>query len=326
MAIYSVVFGFPGASTHDVRMFKRQALQSPVSPCADDTFGGRTTATMRKTRSDLNIFYGWLQSEPYKDSRQIEDIPPEQLDRLLAEMYASLKPRDGGEYDPKSLKSVRNSLERHLRDKSYPVSTVAAGSFLKSQEAYKKRIQDLKESSFLSRDELMGLRDKIFDVDLSNTESLLIAMFWITSYYFSDSLISKMDHFNLLWGDVELLTKDDGREYLMLTATASKSKPGKHPTVPSAFEALAEPDDPKRCPVRAYKQYAKLRPASCGPLSKFYNQLCVLADTGVLTLAPTPAPMRMVSSILKAMKERATYSLTGAEPLESVPFPEPYVQ
>lgn len=99
-----------------------------------------------RTNSDLFTFHRWLRSRPnnISSSEQIESIPPAELDPLLAEFFRTVKNRRGLDYDHKSLKYIRASLERHLKAKNYPASITRSPSFQVSQRAYKERKNQLR--------------------------------------------------------------------------------------------------------------------------------------------------------------------------------------
>ena len=48
--------------------------------------------------------------------RNIEHIPASELDLLLSAFYIEIRKRDGTQYEPISLTSVKSSIERHLKD------------------------------------------------------------------------------------------------------------------------------------------------------------------------------------------------------------------
>ena len=66
----------------------------------------------------------------------------------------------------------------------------------------------------------------------------------------------------MCWGDVELLRKANGQEYLVFSERQTKTRPGDstrdvRPIKPKMY---AVPESQK-CPVAAYKLYAEKRPA-----------------------------------------------------------------
>ena len=51
-------------------------------------------------------------------------IPPKDLDSIMARFFLGILKKDGTEYEPDSLGSMYNSLDRHLRDMQSTISYV----------------------------------------------------------------------------------------------------------------------------------------------------------------------------------------------------------
>ena len=78
--------------------------------------------TQGKTKRDVKLLNDFLRGEKKKEKRELSAITPEDLDRYLAEFIRSVRRKDGGEYEPSSLRSLLASVERHLKKNSYPAS------------------------------------------------------------------------------------------------------------------------------------------------------------------------------------------------------------
>jgi hypothetical protein len=50
------------------------------------------------------------------EERALGQIPPKELDSIMARFFLGVLKKDGTEYEPDSLGSKYNSLDRHLRD------------------------------------------------------------------------------------------------------------------------------------------------------------------------------------------------------------------
>lgn len=74
---------------------------------------------------------------------KIENLQAVRLDEYLHVFFSTVQKKLGGEYSPKSLKALREGFERHLKACGYPFSITHDRLFLKSQLAYKRRIEDL---------------------------------------------------------------------------------------------------------------------------------------------------------------------------------------
>ena len=69
--------------------------------------------TRKSTTNWVRVFDNWCDLE-----KNLEMIPPEQLDKVLERFYASVYKQDGTDYQPGSLKVMQAALDRHLKEKS----------------------------------------------------------------------------------------------------------------------------------------------------------------------------------------------------------------
>jgi len=76
--------------------------------------------TVKCTKRDISNVQRWLW-ENKREARLIENIPPHQLDSYLAELYISIRTVNGKEYELISLADLKNSIERHSKDKQYQI-------------------------------------------------------------------------------------------------------------------------------------------------------------------------------------------------------------
>ncbi|XP_064597112.1 uncharacterized protein LOC135463663 isoform X5 [Liolophura sinensis] len=98
--------------------------------------------TSSNTRSAVHRFSVWLWHNA-QDNRPIETIPPEELDPFLSDFYRTVRRQEGGEYTPRSLRSLRERLQRHLKSHHYPVSIVNSPDFANSKDTFNARIVEL---------------------------------------------------------------------------------------------------------------------------------------------------------------------------------------
>ena len=71
--------------------------------------------TQYKTKSDLNAWKKFCES--LKESRAIENIPANELDRLLSTIFISVRKQNGTEYEPGTLSGFQRSFQRYLHEK-----------------------------------------------------------------------------------------------------------------------------------------------------------------------------------------------------------------
>ena len=73
-----------------------------------------------KTQRDISIFMAFLKKKSAE--RKVEEIMPEQLGDFLSEFIITVKSKDGGEFEPSSLRGFLSSFNRHLKVCKYPKS------------------------------------------------------------------------------------------------------------------------------------------------------------------------------------------------------------
>ena len=129
-------------------------ISLPSSSALDDSelklflTAQRNSNTERKTKSDFNVWHTWCRSVGEK--RPIADIPPAELNKLLAHFFTKVQKRDGSSYEPDSLTCLQRSLAQHLRDnleKQY--SILQDREFALSREAIiasRKKLKEGKEN------------------------------------------------------------------------------------------------------------------------------------------------------------------------------------
>ena len=89
--------------------------------------------TKRKTESDLKTWYLWCAK--HGETRELNDIPPTELNRLLGHFFVTVCRNDGSLYEPDTLSSFQRSIDRHLtKDLHKPYSIICDTQFAPSRE------------------------------------------------------------------------------------------------------------------------------------------------------------------------------------------------
>ena len=74
--------------------------------------------TQKKTEVDTKKFLDFISQAPYCEESSIEALQPERLDFLVKHFLLEIRKSDGSEYEPDTLTSYRNSIDRYLRGKN----------------------------------------------------------------------------------------------------------------------------------------------------------------------------------------------------------------
>lgn len=219
--------------------------------------------TVRSTKRDLKLFYEFIVKRG--EVRNIEHIPPVELDVLLSCFYIEARKRDGSQYEPVSISSVKASIERHLKDKDTEYSLHDRTFKLSNMTLSAKKVELKKDgkgqkpnaSTAVSSTEENLLWDK---GQLGNSSPrVLIFSVW---YYFTKcfGLRGRQEHRQLMFGDVELKTDTpSGREYLEFTERLTKTRDGNGKENVRKVKPKMYATNNDRDPVKLYKTYIDRR-------------------------------------------------------------------
>jgi hypothetical protein len=78
--------------------------------------------TKTKTKSDMKVITDFFTS--IGEERAPGQIPPKDLGSIMARFFLGVLKKNGTEYEPDSLGSMCNSLDRHLREMNSPIRYV----------------------------------------------------------------------------------------------------------------------------------------------------------------------------------------------------------
>ena len=78
------------------------------------------------TKSDLNALKKFCES--LKETREIEDIPANELDLILSKFFIAVRKQNGTEYEPGTLSGFQRSFQRHLHEKGSLINILKSSS------------------------------------------------------------------------------------------------------------------------------------------------------------------------------------------------------
>ena len=100
--------------------------------------------TVKKTKREVALLTMFLQTK--RETREIAEIPPVELNELLSEFILSVRTKEGQEYEPSSLGGMVAIFERHLRRKSFPVSIINDLAFEKLRKTLQSKQNPAQET------------------------------------------------------------------------------------------------------------------------------------------------------------------------------------
>jgi len=190
----------------------------------------RKKNTVKSTASHVQNAQRWL-FDNKRETRLIEFIPPSHLNDFLAEMFISIRKTNGEDYEPSTLESLKNSLERHLKEKNYPHS-LKDRMFDKCIKALNAKKVQLKKaglgrlpnrSSHLDPED----EDKMFEAGVfgkATPKALQTTLFYFFGKMFG--LRARDEARQLKVGDIELRRTLDGKKYIQFHERCTKTRDG----------------------------------------------------------------------------------------------------
>ncbi|XP_070546123.1 uncharacterized protein KIAA1958-like [Ptychodera flava] len=229
--------------------------------------------TIRKHRTDINQLRTWL-NLTQSEYREIHLIPPNELDQLLSKYFYSTRKRDGTEYEPETLHSFFNSIDRVLRENKYQWSVKTDAPFEGTRRVLAAKKRNLKamgkgnapnKTEPLTADDI----DELYNtgqLGMHSPSALQNTVWWFLTTQFG--LRGVQEHYNMELGDIvegEEVIHGDSVKYIEYNIERqTKTRQGENPRntrkiKPRMYEKKANSD---RCPVAAFKKFIKMRPKS----------------------------------------------------------------
>ena len=296
----------------------RESVSPPDADVLNDANIGefieknKNVNTAKKTKTDLNVWKRWCSS--IGEARELENIPPSELDRLLCHFFINIKKQDGTEFEPSTLTSFQRSFGRHLRDLGKPYCLFNDKEFAQSRATLESKRKQLRQKGKGRRpNKALGLSEEEME-KLWSTNQLgdhcpeaLIRTVWLNNtMHFGWR--ARDEHRRVLVGDLEV-RRDEGEEALEYviwhTERGSKTRNGGSEFGPERyFNPRMYATGGERCPVKFFKTYLARRPVEMRkPDDPFY--LAVKKPTNNIWFKKQPLGVHSLGNFMKTMAAAA---------------------
>ena len=195
--------------------------------CQNATFveSKRAKSTIKKQKATVNRFMDWARGKG--EMRQLRDVPPEQLDQLLALWCVDLKQANGKDYEPNSLDSYLSAVKGHLAELGHDDAKFKMASKVVSAKKLELKSRGLGNTSHRASrlppddEEQMWATGALGD---SDPEALIHTMWFLMTkcYGFRGCHESRQ----LEWGDVSLKFNGDNSPHLQWNERLTKTRVG----------------------------------------------------------------------------------------------------
>ncbi|XP_066932309.1 uncharacterized protein KIAA1958-like [Clytia hemisphaerica] len=229
--------------------------------------------TQRSTHGWIKVFSSWAESRGFE--KQIELYEPSVLNNILEQFYTEVRKINGQEYEPDSLKVMLAALDRHLKDKGFPVSIISGREFASSKNVLEGKARQLRQAGMGKKtnkaesltDEEVNVLWDCGQLGDDNARSLMNSVWWCIVQQFG--MRGRDNHYNLEIDDFSLKVDNNGRTYVHFVEGPSKTRQGglnfKARSINPRMYAIGG----ARCPVRLFEAYISKRPEELrnkGPL------------------------------------------------------------
>ena len=270
--------------------------------------------TVKKTKSDLNGWYRW--SEAAGETRKLEDIPVDKLNRLLSHFFVSVRKRNGEEYEPVSLTAFQRSIDRHLREMGTNVSILTDREFEGSRKALEAKRKSLrrqgKGGKLNAAEPLSAAEENCLwssgELGDMNPTVLLHTIWYLCTMHFGWRGVD--EHRRVCYGDFQLGNDDEGTEFVeLIIERGTKTRNGLEEQQDQAFNPRMYATGGERCPVALFKKYLAFRPEHTRATdSPFYLQPANTVTPSVW-YKNQPVGINSLCKFMKKMTESA--GITG---------------
>ena len=236
----------------------------------------RNKNTAKKTHNDLQAFYRW--AETIKETRRIEEIPPNELDKLLACFVVKARKQNGEEFEPDTLTSYFRSIDRFLREQGKQYSILLDREFNHSREALACKRKDLRRRGKGQRpNKAKGLSTEHIQIlwlkqQLGNSspQVLLRTVWFYNTVYLGWR--AQDEHHRVKYGDFQVKTDEEIEYVEWIKERGSKTRTGVNEFVPDRpFNPKMFASGGSRCPVKLFKEYiSRVPPEMKKTESPFY--------------------------------------------------------
>ena len=94
--------------------------------------------TVQSTNNWIKVWKSWAAQKGYDESR-------ETLNKILEQFYATVRKKDGGDYEPDSLRVMVTAIDRYLTEKRYKYSIIRDREFKSSKQVLEGKARLLRQ-------------------------------------------------------------------------------------------------------------------------------------------------------------------------------------
>ena len=107
--------------------------------------------TLQRTNNWVKVWKSWASQKGYDERIVFEKYEPEALNKHLEQFYATVRKKDGDDYEPDSLCVMDTAIDRYLADKEYKHSIIRDRAFKSSKQVLEGKARLLRQKGIGKR-------------------------------------------------------------------------------------------------------------------------------------------------------------------------------
>jgi len=265
--------------------------------------------TLQSTNNWVKVWKSWASQKGYDDS--IEKYEPEALNKILEQFYATVRKKDGDDYEPDSLRVMVTAIDRFLSEKEYKYSIIRDRQFKSSKQVLEGKARLLRQEGkgkrpnkarSLTTTEENELWEKK-KLGRGSPQVLVQTVWWLLTQYFG--LRGRQEHHSMTVEDFSFGLDENNTEYVEFIEKPTKTRQSGLSAKPRSFLPKMFATGGDKCPVTIFKEFLSRRPPEIRTTGPLYLS-CVTKPSSQVWYKRQPMGVNKLNDMMKTIIEGTT--------------------
>ena len=262
--------------------------------------------TVQSTNNWVKVWKSWAAQKGHDES--IEKYEPEALNKILEQFYATVRKKDGDDYEPDSLRVMVTAIDRYLTEKEYKYSIIRDREFKSSKQVLEGKARLLRQQGkgkrpnkarSLTTTEENELWEKK-KLGKGSPQAVVQTIWWLLTQYFG--LRGRQEHHSMTVEDFSFGLDENNTEYVEFIENPTKTRQSGLSAKPRSFLPKMFATGGDRCPVTIFKEFLSRRPPEICPL----YLSCVSNPSSQVWYKRQPMGVNKLNDMMKAVIKGTT--------------------
>ena len=265
--------------------------------------------TLQSTNNWVKVWKTWASQKGYDDS--IEKYEPEALNKILEQFYATVRKKDGSDYEPDSLRVMVTAIDRFRTEKEYKYSIIRDRQFKSSKQVLEGKARLLRQEGkgkrpnkarSLTTTEENELWEKK-KLGRGSPQVLVQTVWWLLTQYFG--LRGRQEHHSMTVEDFSFGLDENNTEYVEFIENPTKTRQSGLSAKPRSFLPKMFATGGDKCPVTIFKEFLSRRPPEIRTTGPLYLS-CVPKPSSQVWYKRQPMGVNKLNDMMRTIIEGTT--------------------